>query len=205
MEFVRNGRAVSDAALTTAVRDIRRALGGRDDGMQLRTRYGAGSRLVAPDDDRGGSVGTPIDRGARWSAPVLAVSPFQAFDPDPRISYLAAGLALEVTTKLSKFRDVDVRHRNGSLGKWRDDPPAFDTGGTFGVRYLLEGAVRPAVGGVRLAVRLIDAASGRHLWAEQFDLGSEGASEAHDGTTSEIAASSAAVVADLEFRAAVAR
>ena len=42
-------------------------------------------------------------------------------------------------------------------------------GKELGVRYVLEGSVQPAGNQVRVNAQLIDAESGAHLWAEQFD------------------------------------
>jgi adenylate cyclase len=39
----------------------------------------------------------------------------------------------------------------------------------LGVRYILEGGVRKAGDDVRLTVRLIDAGTGNHVWAERYD------------------------------------
>jgi TolB-like protein len=37
------------------------------------------------------------------------------------------------------------------------------------VRYLLEGSVRKAAGRVRITGQLVEAESGRHIWAERYD------------------------------------
>ena len=42
-------------------------------------------------------------------------------------------------------------------------------GRDLGVRYVLEGAVQPSGDRMRVNAQLIDAGSGAHLWAEQFD------------------------------------
>jgi tetratricopeptide (TPR) repeat protein len=42
-------------------------------------------------------------------------------------------------------------------------------GKDLGVRYVLEGSVQPSGGQMRVNAQLIDAESGAHLWAEQFD------------------------------------
>jgi len=39
----------------------------------------------------------------------------------------------------------------------------------LGVRYVLEGSVRNSEDRVRVTAQLIDAISGRHLWAERYD------------------------------------
>jgi TolB-like protein len=45
-----------------------------------------------------------------------------------------------------------------------------DIGRDLGVRYVLEGSVRPLGHQVRINAQLIDAETGAHLWAERFDL-----------------------------------
>jgi adenylate cyclase len=42
-------------------------------------------------------------------------------------------------------------------------------GKDLGVRYVLEGSVQPGGDQMRVNAQLIDAGSGAHLWAEQFD------------------------------------
>ena len=42
-------------------------------------------------------------------------------------------------------------------------------GKELGVRYVLEGSVQPSGDRMRVNAQLIDAGSGAHLWAEQFD------------------------------------
>jgi adenylate cyclase len=42
-------------------------------------------------------------------------------------------------------------------------------GRELGVRYVLEGSVRKAANRVRITCQLIEAATGRHLWAERYD------------------------------------
>jgi len=41
----------------------------------------------------------------------------------------------------------------------------------LGVRYVLEGSIRRSENRVRITAQLIDALSGRHLWAERYDTG----------------------------------
>ena len=46
---------------------------------------------------------------------------------------------------------------------------AKEIGKDLGVRYVLEGSVQRDQNRVRVNVQLIDAKSGAHLWADQFD------------------------------------
>ncbi|TIV73005.1 MAG: adenylate cyclase, partial [Mesorhizobium sp.] len=58
--------------------------------------------------------------------------------------------------------------------------------GELGVRYLLEGSARRAAGRVRINAQLIDALSGKHLWAERFDRGLEDIFAVQDEATAKI-------------------
>ena len=42
-------------------------------------------------------------------------------------------------------------------------------GRELGVHYVLEGSIRKAGNRVRISGQLIEAASGRHIWADRFD------------------------------------
>src|SRR4029079_13786236 len=44
-----------------------------------------------------------------------------------------------------------------------------DVGREMGVRYVLEGSVQKAGQHVRISAQLIEAATGYHLWSEQYD------------------------------------
>jgi TolB-like protein len=41
--------------------------------------------------------------------------------------------------------------------------------GEFGVRYVIEGSIRKSSNKVRINAQLIDAITGRHLWADRYD------------------------------------
>src|SRR6185436_9336760 len=59
-----------------------------------------------------------------------------------------------------------------------------------GARYLLDGTVRTSGTSVRISVRLVDAETGAHLWAETFDRSLAAASvfELQDDLTSRVVA-----------------
>ena len=58
----------------------------------------------------------------------------------------------------------------------------------MGVRYVLEGSVRRASDRVRVSAKLIEAASGAHVWADRFDRDLEDIFELQDDITQTIAA-----------------
>ena len=55
------------------------------------------------------------------------------------------------------------------------------------MRYVLEGSVRKAGNRVRVTAQLIDALSGAHLWADNFDGELEDIFEMHDRIAMEVA------------------
>jgi tetratricopeptide (TPR) repeat protein len=60
-------------------------------------------------------------------------------------------------------------------------------GRELGVRYVLEGSVRKGGNRVRITGQLIDAATGRHLWADRFDGLIEDVFELQDKVASSVA------------------
>ncbi len=104
--------------------------------------------------DSGGAGG---DEGFR-----VAVLPFKYAGADPSLTVLAEGLAEEIVTGLSRFSYLRVISRNAT-------PGAGSTGKPVGARYVMEGSLRQAGPKLRLAVQLVDAVSGAHLWAENYE------------------------------------
>ena len=85
------------------------------------------------------------------------------------VEFLADGLTEDLTTLLARMPDFFVISRNSSFaykGRARD---ARAIGRELGVRYLVEGSLRPVGPALRLTVQLIEAETGNHLWAERFD------------------------------------
>jgi TolB-like protein/DNA-binding winged helix-turn-helix (wHTH) protein len=103
---------------------------------------------------------------ARLSVVVL---PFANLSGDPAQDYLADALTDELTTALSRIRDSFVIARNTALIFKGKPVDAKAIGKDLGVRFVLEDSVQPSGNQVRVNAQLIDADSGAHLWAEQFD------------------------------------
>jgi TolB-like protein len=88
---------------------------------------------------------------------------------DPAQDYLADALTDELTTGVARIRDSFVIARNTAMTFKGKPVDAKAIGKDLGVRYVLEGSVQPSGDRVRVNAQLIDAGSGAHLWAEQFD------------------------------------
>ena len=95
--------------------------------------------------------------------------PFVNLGGDPEQDYFADGIVEEITTALSRNGALFVIARNSSF-TYKGRPVNSRQGGReLGVRYVLEGSVRKSAGRVRVTGQLIEADSGRHLWADRFD------------------------------------
>src|SRR5437868_226276 len=101
--------------------------------------------------------------------PSIAVLPFQNMSGDPEQEYFADGMVEDIITALSRFKSLFVIARNSSFVYKGKAVDIKQVGRELGVRYVLEGSVRKAGNRVRITGQLIEAASGRHLWADKFD------------------------------------
>ena len=196
LDSVWGDRFVSEAALTTQIKALRRALGdtGRDQAI-IKTVHGVGYRFVpeVEEDPSDGDVGdsdatTDPDRevdpaasvevggsveGRREAAhrpnPVVAVLPFENLGRDPAIAHLADGLTSDVVTSLSKHRWLQVLPRSTSSTYGEQPDAVARLRNELGIHYVIEGTFRVGRGRLRIDVRLIDAATGACRWAERYD------------------------------------
>jgi adenylate cyclase len=101
--------------------------------------------------------------------PSVAVLPFLNMSGDPEQDYFADGMAEDITTALSRIRWLFVIARNSSFTYKGRVVDVRQVGRALGVRYVVEGSVRRAGERVRITAQLIEAETGRHIWADRFD------------------------------------
>jgi TolB-like protein len=101
--------------------------------------------------------------------PSVVVLPFRNMSGDAEQDYFADGMAEDITTALSRFRSLFVISRNSSFTYKGRAVDVKRVGRELGVRYVLEGSVRKSGPRIRVTGQLIDASSGTHLWANNFD------------------------------------
>ncbi len=101
--------------------------------------------------------------------PSIAVLPFQNMSGDPEQEYYADGVADEILTALSRFRELFVIARTSSFTYKGKAVDVRQIGRELGVRYVLEGSVRKAGGRVRISGQLIDATSGVQIWSDRIE------------------------------------
>ena len=99
----------------------------------------------------------------------IVVLPFANLSGDPGQDYLVDALTDELTTSLARIPGSFVIARNTAMTFKGKPINAKAIGKDLSVRYVLEGSVQPSGDRMRVNAQLIDAESGAHLWAEQFD------------------------------------
>lgn len=159
MATVWPGTVVGENNLNVQVANLRRLLGAD----AIVTVPGRGLRFALDVTPEGPQ---PLELPER---PSVVVLPFSTFGAAPDLDWLADGFVEDITTELSRFRDLFVVARNSAF-VYREMPRDLRSiAHDLGVRYVVEGSVRATPTRVRVTAQLIDAAHGSHVWAENFD------------------------------------
>lgn len=165
---------VSESALTTTIRDARRALNDSPTEPQwIRTIYGRGFRFVgavrndepAPAPQSTAPAAAPAEEPLARS---IAVLPFTDLSPGRDQSHFCDGLAEELINTLTRIQELRVISRATAFD-FRSDDDVRDLGRKLGVRHVLRGSVRKADDRLRITVHLVDTQSGHHVWSEKYD------------------------------------
>jgi adenylate cyclase len=101
--------------------------------------------------------------------PSIAVLPFTNMTGDPEQEYFSDGVTAEITTQLARFRDLFVISQNSAFLYKNSAASSQKAGQDLGVAYILEGSIQKAGNRVRIAAKLLDAATSVQLWAERYD------------------------------------
>jgi adenylate cyclase len=99
----------------------------------------------------------------------MVVLPFTNLSGDPAQDYLADVLTEELTTSLARIHGGFVIARSTAFTYKGKPLDVKQVGRDLGVRYVLEGSEQRGGNRVRVRAQLIDAETGSHLWADQFD------------------------------------
>ena len=101
--------------------------------------------------------------------PSIAVLPFDNMSGDPNQEYFSDGITEQIITGISRIRDLFVIARNSSFSYKGKAVKVQQVGRELGVRYVLEGSVQKSGERVRITAQLIDAQTGHHMWAENYE------------------------------------
>jgi serine/threonine protein kinase/Tfp pilus assembly protein PilF len=99
----------------------------------------------------------------------IAVLPFENLSPDPDNAYFADGIQEEILTRLASIADLKVISRS-STQQYESKPRNLaEIAKQLGVTTILEGSVQKVADQVRVNVKLVNAQTDSHLWAESYD------------------------------------
>lgn len=99
----------------------------------------------------------------------LAVLPLANLGGDARQERLADGIAEDLIAELGRYRNITVIAKSSSFTYKGKAVDARQVGRELGVRYVLEGSLETDPERVRIAVQLIDTATGAQVWSERYD------------------------------------
>ena len=101
--------------------------------------------------------------------PSLAVLPFDNLSGDASQDYFSDGITESIITALSNVSNLFVIARNSTFTYKGKPVKVQQVAEELGVRYVLEGSMQKSGDRVRITAQLIDALTGHHLWAEQYE------------------------------------
>jgi adenylate cyclase len=109
------------------------------------------------------------------TGPSIAVLPFDNMSGDPEQEYFADGIVEDILTRLSRFSNLRVIGRNSTFQYKGQAVDARTVGRDLGAAYVLEGSVRRSADRIKVAVQLLDATDGSHVWANEYERDLEAA------------------------------
>ena len=101
--------------------------------------------------------------------PSIAILPFVNKSGDPKQDYFSDGITETIITALTQIQNMFVVARNSTNTYKGKNVEIKQVSEELGVRYVLEGGVQKTEDRVRISAQLIDAITGKYLWAERWD------------------------------------
>ena len=98
----------------------------------------------------------------------IAVLPFENLSDNKDDAFFADGVQDDVLTKLARISELKVISHT-SVMHYRGNQDPRKIGRALGVLHLLDGTVRRYGSKVHVNARLVNARTGTHVWAEEYD------------------------------------
>ncbi|MEM6554615.1 MAG: winged helix-turn-helix domain-containing protein [Pseudomonadota bacterium] len=163
---------VSDAALTTAVKELRQSLGDTIKTQEwVQTVRGKGYRFRKPVEiyDAPDQAPTPAKKSREDNSPSIAVLPFADMSPERDQEYFSDGISEEILNALVNLPRLRVVGRTSSFAFKNLNEDIREIGSKLSVSHILEGSVRKQGDRVRITAQLIQVDDGFHLWSDTYD------------------------------------
>jgi adenylate cyclase len=135
--------------------------------------------------------------------PSVAVLPFTNMSNDPEQEFFADGIVEDIITALSRYPSLFVIARNSCFTYKGRAVDVKQVGRELGVRYVLEGGLRKAGNRIRVTAQLLEAETGKHVWAERYDRDIADIFALQDEITEAVTIAIAPAIADAEQQRAM--
>lgn len=169
VEAIWQGRAISDWAISGAIKAVRIALGDTDrDDRIIKTIHGRGFRFVADAISRNPEKASEL-------LPTVLVRAFRSTGQHAALDYLADGLTEDLIHSLSRHNALKVLSYN-TIQALGDVVPAD----IYGVTHIIDGSIRESGSRNRVSVAILNRTGQQQIWAERFDLSQESLLAGHD-------------------------
>src|SRR5580704_11861624 len=112
--------------------------------------------------------------------PSIAVLPFTCFSEERQFKFLTEAMTEDLITMLARIPGFIVIARQSSFAYQGRSVDSRQIGRELGVRYIIEGSLRPVGPQLRVGTQLIDTTNGAQLWADRFDGQAEDVLELQD-------------------------
>ena len=110
----------------------------------------------------------------------IAVLPFVNLSGDPEQEYFVDGITSNIISSLFEFKNLFVIASSSTFSYKGKPVKVQQVSEELGVRYILEGSVQMTSNRMRINAQLIDATTGKHLWAERYDRDAQGLFDIQD-------------------------
>jgi adenylate cyclase len=121
--------------------------------------------------------------------PSIAVLPFSTPAGETQDAFAADGFVEDLILALSRNHQLFVIARNSTFTYKGRTVDARQVARELGVRYVVEGNLRPLGDQYRVNVELIDGLDGRHVWAEKYETSRDLFFQEQDNVLRSVAAS----------------
>lgn len=130
---------------------------------------GKRSRSAAVSNDENLRTTTQPSIDSTFQKPSIAVMPFVNMSQDAEKEFFADGMTEDIITGLSCDSRMTVAARNSTFVYKGQSVDIREVGKELGVRYILEGSIRPVGDRIRITLQLIETVSGSNVWADKID------------------------------------
>jgi TolB-like protein len=174
-----DGRFISDAAVSTALKAVRKALGDDGDRQEfVRTVRSVGHRFIAPVrirptenavNDPAPQAERSVAENARGERPTIAVLPFGRTGLPDAFASLGDAIPADIISSLARLRWLRVIARESTFRFRQTDVDLAGLHSVLGARYCLSGRVELFGKRLEVSVDLIDTRSGGVIWSDRFE------------------------------------